>query len=373
MRTEVADHELFDQLARSSGRDLISIYIPTHKRGRDVSQDRIRLKNQLAEASDQLAERGWKPRERSDRLAASEALLQDREFWEHQTDGLGFFVDEDGASTTVSLSREPVLGCTVMPVFSLRQLATELGRPVFHTLALTRGFVGLYRVDMSGAVRLEANLPESFEDVNWFVDREKQRQQHPDIPGTSRGRHGHEAARELEDTRRFLREVANALPDTVESPLAVLGDDDLTSRFENETGRPIVSRSNGGLSGPVTETQVYDLTRPLLADLERAAEESDISEAKEQIGLGNASLEVPDALADAVSGRLEKVVFHRDLEPVWGRVDESTLDVTVNDERSFPDVDLLDRLVVLTIINGGSIRAVDQPVDGWPVVGIRRF
>lgn len=374
MRTDAIDRDLFDRLAAASGRDLISIHIPTHRRGRQLSQDRIRLKNQLAEASGQLADRGWKPRERSERLEAAESLLDDREFWEHQGEGLGLFVEEGGTLTAVSLSRRPIVGCVVMPVFLLRQLAGELNRTALPVLALSRTFVALYRADTSAASRMKADLPESLDDVNWFVDREKQRQQHPDVAGTSRSRHGHESgAREPEDTRRFLREVADALPDTGEIPLAVLGDDDLVSRFENEVERPTVSPPNSGLSLPVTESQIHDLTRPLVEELDRAAEEAAVVEAKEQVGLENASVEITDALPDAMSGRLGEVLIQRHTESIWGRVDENTLEVTVNDDRSFPDVDLLDRLVVFTISNGGSIRLLDSPIDGWPFVAIRRF
>jgi hypothetical protein len=373
MRTDKIDPELFDRLASLVGRDQISIYMPTHQRGREVSQDRIRLKNELTRASEQLSDRGWKPRERSERLAGAEMLLDDRDFWEHQSEGLGMFIDDSGEVTAVSLSRAVGPVCMVMPVYSLRTLAGELHRPVLQVLALTRGFVGLYRADLGEAISLDSDLPESFEDVNWFVDREKQRQQHPDRAGTSRGRHGHEAgARVEEDTRRFLREVSDALPAGAD-PLVVLGDDDLVSRFEKETDRATVSPPNSGLSVPVANPRIHELVRPVVEDLERDAEETALAEAKEQIGLGNTALEIETALKEAISGRIERVVFDRGADPIWGRVDDATLEVIVSEERSISDVDLLDRLVVSTISNGGSIRAVDTPVDGRPFVGIRRY
>lgn len=375
MKTHTLDRRLFDQLADASGSEMISIYIPTHQRGREISQDRIRLKNQLSAASDQLAERGRKPRERSNRLAAAQRLLDDREFWEHQSNGLGVFIDDDGEVTTVSLSRELGPMCTVMPVFLLRSLAGELQLSVVPVLALTRGSVGLYQAGVDGVVRVEADLPDSFEDVNWFVDREKQRQQHPDRAGTSRGRHGHEPdAREGEDVRRFLRQVAEAIPVRGgETPLLVLGDDDLVGRFEKEAHQPTVSPANSGLSSPVSDSQIFALALPVIEDMERAADQAALDEAREQLELGNASTEIEDALAEAISGRTRRVVFHRGLEPAWGRVDESSLEVTVSEDRAFADVDLLDRLVVHTIGKGGITRPVESTIDGRPFVAIRRF
>jgi hypothetical protein len=375
MKTDILDRDLFDQLTNADGNEMISIYIPTHRRGREVSQDRIRLKNELSAASEQLAARGRKPRERSSRLSLAERLLDDREFWEHQSKGLGVFIDDAGDITTVSLSTEMGSTCAVMPVFLLRPLAGELKLPVVPVLALTRGSVGLYEVSVKGVARVEADLPESFEDVNWFVDREKQRQQHPDRAGTARGRHGHEPdARENEDLRRFLREVADALP-TADggTPLVVLGDDELVGRFEKEAQQPTVSPANSGLSSPISDGQILNLATPIVEDMNRAADEAAVAEAMEQLGLGNASTDVGEALVDAISGRTAKVVFHRGSEPAWGRVDETSLEVTVSEERSFADVDLLDRLVVYTIGKGGSIRPVDSPLDGRPFVAIRRF
>lgn len=374
MRTETINRELFDRLAGTGGGDLISIHIPTHRRGRQVAQDRIQLKNQLASASEQLEERGWKPRERSSRLEAAEALLDDRDFWEHQSDGLAVFIDEEGEVTPVSLSTAPAPASLVMPSFALRSVAADLDLPSVPVLALSRGFVGLYRANGGGATRVEADLPGSFDDVNWFVDREKQRQQHPQRAGST-SRHGHEPGlREMEDTRRFLREVADALPgDDDGTTLVVLGEDTLVGRFEDETRRRVISPANSGLSGPVTEAQVFDLARPVVANLALEAAEGARARAGEQLGLGNASGEIETALPDALSGRVDEVVFHGGVEPVWGRIDESTLEVKVASDRSVADIDLLDRLIVSTIRSGGSAHAVDTPIDGMPFVAIRRF
>ncbi|MGD2059959.1 MAG: hypothetical protein PVF87_03770 [Acidimicrobiia bacterium] len=374
MKTEAIDRGLFDELAGRTGNDLISIYIPTHRFGREVSQDRIRFKNQLSSASDQLEGRGWKPRERSDRLESAENLLDDREFWEHQSNGLAVFIDDLGAVTTVSLSVESGPSCTVMPVFLLRLIAAELERPMVPVLALTRGFVGLYETDSTSVMRIDSDLPGSFEDVNWFVDREKQRQQHPYRAGAT-GRHGHEPAlRETEDTRRFVREVADALPGGEQgSPLVVLGDVGLISRFQSETNRHVISPENSGLSSPITDSQILDLAAPAVTELEREQVARAISRAQEQLGLGNASTDIGTALGDAMSGRLGEVVFQRDAEPIWGRVDEGSLEVTVMEDRSAVDVDLLDRLIVATIASGGEAHAAPSPVEGRPFLAIRRF
>lgn len=117
MRPLTLDRDLFDEMANRGGSDLISIFTPTHSKGRDVSQDRIRLKNLLGNADSDLEELGFKPRERKDRLRNARDLLDDREFWEHQAEGLAIYIDDDGEVNPVSLDHEVAESAYVMPVF----------------------------------------------------------------------------------------------------------------------------------------------------------------------------------------------------------------------------------------------------------------
>ena len=225
--------DLFDHLTDQSGSDLISILIPTHQRGRDVAQDPIRLKNQLSEVEDRLEQMGWKPRQRSERLAAARELLEDKEFWEHQSAGLALYVDDSSDVTPVAVPIQLEPNSYVAQSFHVRHIVPGMGIARVPILVLTKNAVRLLRGTRFAIEQIDTDLPDSFEDVNWFVDREKARQQHPDRAGSSRNRHGHEpSSREEADRNRFLRAVADALdPEVIEEPLVVVGDDDLVERF----------------------------------------------------------------------------------------------------------------------------------------------
>jgi hypothetical protein len=205
MRPQRLTESVFDSLAAASGEDLISVFLPTHKKGRDVAQDKIRLKNQLSAIDDTLAGLGWKPRRRSQRLSAAHDLLDDLEFWEHQNGGLAVYIDDAGEVVPVATTRPVHSEPVVMAVFMLRLIAGDLNGFDLPVLALTKGQVSLFKVNETGAEEISAEFP-SYDDVNWFVDREKERQQHPDMAGTDRGRHGHDPSdRNDEDLARFLR------------------------------------------------------------------------------------------------------------------------------------------------------------------------
>lgn len=374
MRATRLDEAVFDDLAEQSGENLISVFVPTHRAGRVVAQDRIHLKNQLSSADDILSGLGWKPRERSERLTKARELLDDVEFWEHQDAGLAVYIDAAGDVTTISSSRDLDAFAVVMPVFLLRPLVADIQPITAPVLALTIDEVALFTASEAAIARMDVELP-SYDDVNWFVDRETQRQQHPDSAGSSRNRHGHEAStRSDEDFARFLREVDGAIREfESETPLVVLGDDDLVARFSNHSGRATVSPDNSGIPAPFSETRVREMVVGILAEMSRERVESAIADATDQLGMGMGAVDIHGALAAAISGRVGRLVIHRKADPVWGRLDESTLEVDVHDAQRPGDVDLLDRLVVWSRNNGAEIVSSETEVDDRAFIATFRY
>jgi len=372
MRVANLDESVFDDLAGKGGENLISMFMPTHKKGREVAQDRIHLKNQLSAAEETLAELGYKPREREARLAAAYDLVDDHDFWEHQDAGLGVFIDEEGEVVPVSSGNRLDPESFVMPVFYLRPLMADISRLTAPVLALTKDAVALFSVTGSNVTEMDVEFP-TYDEVNWFVDREKERQQHPDRVGSSRNRHGHEpSARADEDLARFLREVDSALKE-FESPLIVLGDDDHVARFANHSERATMSPENSGVRAPFTSDEVLEKVGGLLVDLEGDRVDLARSSALDQLGQGRATTDIEEALPAAVIGRVGGVVMDRNASPVWGRFDEGTHQVEVHESNRHGDVDLLDRLVVWARDTGAEVTAAEDPLDGRPFIAVYRY
>lgn len=375
MKPSQLDKDLFDRLARVSGDDLISIFIPTHQRGREVAQDRIRLKNQLSVVDDALEQRGWRTNQRAERLELARQLLDERDFWEHQSAGLSLFIDDERQATPVSVPVTVDPFSYVGEVFHVRHLIPGMGVATVPILVLAMKSVRLMVGTRHSINEVEADLPVSFEDVNWFVDREKERQQHPDRVGSTSNRHGHEpSSREDEDRSRFLRAVAEALPEAVKKePLVILGDDDLVERFRNGVDFDTVSPKNSGVGAPQDDGLILDLARPSLIEIETSREAEALKAAMSRVGEGQASTSIRDALPGAVAGRVGEVVIRRGLEPLWGRLDAQDMTVTVNGQRAVADVDLLDRLVVEAYKTGARITTVSDPIDGDSFIAVFRY
>jgi Bacterial archaeo-eukaryotic release factor family 7 len=69
----------------------VSVFLPTHHAGREVEQAPIRLKNLLRQATDALKSHGVRAPEIDRLLAPLRGLLDDRLFWQYQSDGLALF------------------------------------------------------------------------------------------------------------------------------------------------------------------------------------------------------------------------------------------------------------------------------------------
>lgn len=374
MRPSKLDRTLFDRLAETIGDTLISLYLPTHVKGAEIKQDRIRLKNGLAEVDSRLEAAGWSPKDRAARLGPARALLEDDEFWQHQGAGLGVLIDDNAATTAVTLATDGVERAVVSEVFHLRPMVASLQTMELPVLVLTKGAVRLYQVSMQEATPVDANLPESFEDVNWFVDREPQRQRHPDRIGTSRARHGHEGGYRDEDLERFLRAVADALPagDRPE-PMVVLGDDNLTARFGKLSDGETVSPPNSGIDDIEDLDEVRKKATSVLETHETALMQKRLAEAMEHLGTGAAITDISEGLEAAVAGRVADLLLDARAEPVWGRFDPNTLDLTRHEGQEPFAVDLLDRLAVHAMSTGSDFLVTDGPIEGHPFVAMTRY
>jgi hypothetical protein len=66
----------------------VSLFLPTHRAGREVEQAPIRLKNLLRQTTDALQADGARAPEIGRLLAPLRRLPDDRLFWQSQSDGL---------------------------------------------------------------------------------------------------------------------------------------------------------------------------------------------------------------------------------------------------------------------------------------------
>ncbi len=80
----------------------MSVFMPTARAGAEIQQGPIRFKNLLKEAESRLEAQEIRKPEIEALLNPAQERLQDDSFWQHQADGLAFFLARDFAAAAIT-------------------------------------------------------------------------------------------------------------------------------------------------------------------------------------------------------------------------------------------------------------------------------
>jgi hypothetical protein len=234
----------------------ISLFMPTHRAGRESEQDPIRFKNLLREAEERLMAGGIRSAEVRAILKEPRRLLQNRGFWQGQIEGLAVFFSPG----TFHFFRLPLPFKELVVVtsrFHIKPLLPMLvSDGLFYILALSQKQVRLlegtrHTVDEIDLEGMPQSLSEAFPDAS--LDR--QLQFHTGTPSGSGERaamfHGHDISNESKDRilrwfrmldRQLRGFLANGRP-----PLVLAGVDLLFPIYQDANTYPYLIE--GGISG----------------------------------------------------------------------------------------------------------------------------
>jgi hypothetical protein len=369
-------------LVDHTGAPCVSIYLPTHRFGRETQQDPIRLRNLLDHAEHELIETGMRPVEVRRFLEPGRALTSRHAFWQQQEEGLAAFVGPDRLETyRLPVSFDPFVAVT--DAFHLKPLWPAVAGDIFYILALSRNEVRLWWSDryQIGDVDLPADIPKSLAEALWFEDPEKQLQ-HRAASRTDRGRvvaefHGHGTPDERDVARleRFLRAVDAGVRSLIDptAPLVLAGVDDIAARYRKISHHPaILDETVAGNPGDASPNGLRSRATTIIEPVLAKAAEADAATFLAAGDRGIAS--VPDTVTAAAAGRVAVLFLPIGIH-TWGRFDPETFGVTVHGTRQPGDRDLIDLAGATTWSSGGTVHATPPeaiPGDG-PVAAVLRY
>ncbi len=365
-----------------------SMYFPTYRAGAETQQNPIRLKNLLQQAQERLErEADASPQEASALLEPAYALLGDRDFWEHQSDGLAVFLTDEGEMRTYRLPLSFDETLVIGDRFHIKPLLPLLsGDGKFYVLALSQGRVWLlqgtrYTVD---EIDLES-VPESIADALWYDITEKQQQAHSvqrgDRSGDAGMYHGHGATGEELDKEkilRFFRQVNDGVQEFLNgssAPLVLAGVEYLHPIYRKANTYP--NLLDRGLTGNFDDAEPQDLHQDaweLVEGIFARGREEAVAAYKQLAGTERASDNLSVVLPAAHYGRVD-MLFVQKGEERWGTFDPATGTLNGHSEPAIDGEDLLDLAAVQTLSNSGtvySVEADDMPGAG-PVAAIFRY
>lgn len=386
---DILDRKELEKLGTKQDGWHVSIYMPTHRVGDEIQQDPIRLKNLLTEAEEGLRAEGLRQPEVRSILKPGFDLLDDHIFWQHQSDSLVVLAAPDTFHTyriPLDFEEKVIIG----PRFHTKPLLPILsGEGRFLVLALSQDEIRLLQGTRFtvGEVDLE-NVPESLAEALRLEDPEARLQFHtttgpghgkggPPTAGTGgqRGAAFHGTGDQSIDEKarilRYFQLVDAGLQEALAGervPLVLAGVDYLLPLYRQASGYDhILEEGIEGnpeqLSAPELHRRAWTLVQPRFLQEQEEA----VQLYHELVNSNRASGELEEVVAAAHYGRVDTLFVPLDREQ-WGTFDASTNQLDVHTEMQPGDGELLDLAAVQTLINGGTVYAVES--DRVPGKGV---
>jgi hypothetical protein len=370
-----------------------SIYTPTHRTGREIREDAVRLKNQINQAEERLVAAGLRSPEAREILEPARRLLADEMFMRDLRDGLAIFA-APGFFKYYRLPlrfEERVTANTRFQVGPLLPLLQADGR--YYLLAVSQNHVRFFRgTHYTIAEMYPEKLPRSLQDA-LQIDEFKESLQRMTYTGVGvagpvsartaeAAVHGHGGSsmdvRKSDEIREFFVRLNDGLDEFFgeeNAPLVFAGVEYLFPIFRHvchyrRLVETPVTGNPDGLKVDELHEKAWRLVEPMFA--------RSLSDALERYGTqvshGLGSGDLREIIAAAHAGRIENL-FVASGEEVWGHVDDKTGAASPgrNDEPNSEE--LLDHAAVQTLLHGGTVFAVDRdrmPGKG-PIAASFRF
>jgi hypothetical protein len=352
----------------------LSLFMPAHRAGPDVEQDRIRFKNLLTAAEEKLLGLGWKNREITSYLKPAMDLLRQSDFWQNQSDGLAVFLTSDDLHTF----RLPIRFtefALISKRFHLKPILPVFTASLeFKILALSQNVVKLF--DCTAYTIVENDLAEkipNYAETMEFANFIKQNQFHT---GTSRGVGGERAGMYFghdpkDDEKQHLLNWLHKLTDALttylrddQSPIILASVKSLLPMFEQANDSlPIIKE---GIVGNPEEINPQQLHKNGVAILEKKLMNEMGAEKNRFFDLSTkqmTSTEINEIVRYAYHGRVDALFCTPDIT-LWGKYDPQEDGFEHHEQHQAGDDDLIDIAAVTTTLRGGKV--YQMPVEEMP-------
>ncbi len=380
--------EELKELIEESGGACVSIYLPTHLKGRETEEGSLRLKNLLKSAEEELIKKGMRASEAKALLEPAKPLLSDGLFWQHQSEGLAVFLSKiKGCRYRLPLGFDELVVTgerfhtkPLLPLF-----ATD-GR--FFILALSQNEVRLIQCSLYGADEVDlTGVPLSLKEAMRFDDPESQLEFHiaSNTPGkgghlSSAIFHGHGVGTDdaKDNLLRYFQELDKGLNQRLKNekgPLILAGVGYLLSIYREVSDYPLIlTESIEGSPDRLSADSLHGRAIPIIEPLF----EKDLAEAvkkyEELVGTGQTSNDLEEIVIVAHEGRIGTLFVATDFQR-WGAFDPDVRKVRLDGESEIKNQDLLDLAALKTLSSGGVVYAkkADELPGGAPVSAILRY
>ncbi|MGA9325836.1 MAG: hypothetical protein WBV47_07300 [Salegentibacter sp.] len=360
----------FEKLAQTKNEICVSIFIPTERGGKEVleGKDSTHLKSQWQQTEKELEKKGVSAEKISKMAKPVMDLVNDKDFWRHQSDGLAVFISENFFEK-YTLPVKFVAYRYISKEFYVKPLVPAFsGDGRFYILALQLQEVKLYEATKYsvGEVYVEDLTPSRLEERVGF-DYEPKTLQHKTIKANS-GKtqmHGHNAAdrEDKNEILRFFRAVDKGLHTILHDenvPLVVYCQDHLFPIYqEASTYNHLFEKV---INGNPSDTDMLGAHEKALKTIEsylRKEERDKLDKYNELNKTENTTSMVGDIIPAAYEGKID-TLFLENREEIWGTYDEKNMAVKVDEAQYDSNTSLMNLAAAKVIETGGKVFLIES-------------
>ncbi|REL38407.1 hypothetical protein DYD21_00175 [Rhodohalobacter sp. SW132] len=358
-----------DEILEQNGNPLITLSMPTHKKGEEVKQDPIRFKNLLTKVQERLDEMGMKQAEYDKLLKKAHNLLEQPRFWTHQDHGLVVYIAKNHFSY-YKLPYDVEERAYVNTHFLITPILPMVSMDgVFNVLAVSRSNARLLQCTRNEVRDITPEGANTSVDDYLEEAPEQELQFHTGAEGNDAMFFGHGAGDE--DRRivveQYFRELEKNITDMLKQsndPLVMVGLEDNIAFYKkinnyNRTVDNIIDANPDEMKDAELKSAGWKVIQEhFLKDMYRSLEQ--FSEHNNE----KVSNNIADVIESTVMGR-SKTIFITRGEDRWGHYDEEKHEVHLTDEPSNGDVDLLNWLAAKGRETGSNVYML--PRDQMPL------
>ncbi len=365
----------------------VSIFMPSFRAGSDLQQNPIRFKNLVAAAMEKMISQGLRSVEAETLLAPLKRILQNSNFWQHQTDGLAAFI----APGTTKIFRLPALLPETLMVgrsFYLKPLLSLLsGNTRFYLLDLEIKRVRLFEGSRLTFTHYESEkIPLSLDD-SLGLDRMEKYTQISSAPSSNDNRnitifgYGPQTNKQKLNIKNFYHRVSDAIKLILQDsndPLILGGIDYLHAIYREANNYPYLSDTGLTLDlKNLSDSEIHQKAWPLIEPYFQQKRLQDIGTFQQHWGTRSrlAAADLKTIVSGAIHGRIQTLFVSDTPQDFWGKYLESRQDVEIHANKLPDDEDLLDKAAINTLLRKGTVYVLTQnemPVSG-PIAAILRY
>jgi len=359
------------KLAAANGKHFVSIYAPMHRSGKKIQQNAIHWKNAIRNVRELLASGGAEDDLIDSILQPAESRLDDDNFWQHQSDGLAFFVSEE-FSESFRLSA----GFDAQVYVGNEFLVTPLLQAANHEhecyiLAVSPKRVRLLKMNANEIVDLDADeLPKNMRDALNIDEYVSTLQFHSTASsGRDAMHHGHgggDADEKKKDLLQYFHRLNDALDEhfgVEDAPLIFAGVEYLFPIFQEACHyRNLVAEPIGGNPDEMSPDELKQQAVPIVNAMLVKRRSTAIGKYAEKAHTDWASDDPLEICRAAAMGQVETLLIVEGFTCPATRDKDGRFELA--NEQSVEATDVANLAAIETIRNGGvaiSIAPEEMP------------